>query len=680
MLSAAVLAGACTGPPPTAAPTATPRPAASAPPAPSATASAAATAVPPSTSTPTPDPLAASLALYAEWRPPPVYDLAWGPGGERLAVASAGGMYVYQGDTLAEEQFVAVDGAAWRVVFSPDGRTLAAATRQGLVLLDTGSAQPQADVVCGSATPDCTGAAALAFSPDGGRLAMAASGGRVQVFDVPARQRLHLFQQDAFVDSENAQAVAFSPDGRFLAADSAYGLWLWRVDDGQLLYQLERQPEVIEVRSVAFSADGRLVVGAGYGALSIWEAGTGRFRRTQFAGTHAAVALAPNAAMVAGAGDGFIDLRDVASGAHQRWLVGHRGYASLIRYSPDGGRLAAVDGNARLWVWDARTGQVLATLDRHTPGMAHLAFSPDGRGLAWGSGYRAWRWEWQAAGEPRPLLEQPLPVSVLALSPDGSRLATGSQQPQVRRVGFAAGSEVRVSDAASGQLLQTLAGHGDAVYALAYSPDGRWLASGGLDTRARLWDAATGQARHVLAGYQASVVALAFSPNGQTLYSLAAAFEGCHEACNRFPWMMPAREEPEPLRLWRAESGELLRAPGGQAEQALYSLSLSPDGSTLAGSTGWGVYVFDAATGETPRQLTSGGPLGAPVFSPDGRHLITTQEGEVIFLDAASGREVGRVQAHPTAISGLVVSADGAWLATSGMEGTIKVWRVTGGG
>jgi WD40 repeat protein len=273
----------------------------------------------------------------------------------------------------------------------------------------------------------------------------------------------------------------------------------------------------------------------------------------------------------------------------------------------------------------------------------------------------------------------PLPVSALAFSPDGRLLAAGSQQPLVRRPAFVGGSQVLVWDFASGQLAHTFAGHGDAVYALAFSSNGQLLASGGLDTRIRLTDVNQAAPTQVLAGGHTSVVDLAFSRDGQTLYSLAAAFEGCYEACGSQPGAIPARDEPQPLRLWRAVAGQMRSAPPSKQDQPLYNLDLSPDGRLLAGRNGLGLLLVDAGTGQTLRQVRLDGPMGAVLFSPDGRYLVTTNDHHVLFLDPATGQPVATIDAHSAAIISLAISPDGIRLATSSGDGVLRIWQIMDG-
>src|SRR5262249_3938791 len=148
----------------------------------------------------------------------------------------------------------------------------------------------------------------------------------------------------------------------------------------------------------------------------------------------------------------------------------------------------------------------------------------------------------------------------------GSTPASGAGAVGVQRLDFSpvamhiAASDnnvVNIWDADTGQRLATLTGHKGAVWAVAYSPDGRYLATGSVDGGLRIWDAATGALLHELIGHTNAVEGVAFSPDGKRLASAG---------------------DDQSARIWDTATGQLLQAKT-DFDSPLYTVTFSPDGA-----------------------------------------------------------------------------------------------------
>ncbi|OEU96247.1 WD40 repeat domain-containing serine/threonine protein kinase [Streptomyces oceani] len=236
----------------------------------------------------------------------------------------------------------------------------------------------------------------------------------------------------------------------------------------------------------------------------------------------------------------------------------------------------------------------------------------------------------------------------VAFSPDGKTLATGS------------GDEtVRLWDVASGKSTATLTGHEDAVDSVAFSPDGKTLATGGGGT-VRLWDVASGKSTATLTGHEGAEVSVAFGPDGKTL----------------------ATGSDDMVRLWDVASGKSTATLTGH-DNWVVSVAFSSGGKTLAsGSVDETVRLWDVASGKSTATLTGhNGAVAAVAFSPDGRTLATSGEvgdATVRLWDVASGKSIAALTGHDNWVASVAFAPDGKTLATGGYDAA-RLWDVAAG-
>jgi len=244
------------------------------------------------------------------------------------------------------------------------------------------------------------------------------------------------------------------------------------------------------------------------------------------------------------------------------------------------------------------------------------------------------------------------PIHALAYAPDGTFVAVATKD-----------TAVQIRDAKTGDVVQSLSGHSGEVNCLAFSPDGRTLASGSSDTTVKLWNLATGKTSRTLKGHTGEVYALAFIPDGTRLAS-AGSDKG--------------------IRLWQVESGQPLAALAGH-DKAVRALAVAPDGRTLvSGGDDQTIKTWDLSDAgriANPSNTLKGhtGAVRALVITLDGTLASASEDGTIKLWKLAQGQDGLTLKGHTDAVLALAVTPTGRTLVSGSRDKTVRVWDCASG-
>jgi WD40 repeat protein len=554
---------------------------------------------------------------------------------------------IYLWDVATHERIgpslIGHDSPVYSLAFSPDGKTLASGgggkdyygedsdRGYSIVLWNVAKGQALGSPLAGHKNDVLS----LAFSPDGKILASGSADETVKLWDVA---RLKPVDNSSLLDKDHHTSavldVHFTRDGKTLISADAGNLVLiqeprFSTTSGNNLalssiYRAKPPPYGYidasrKVRSIAFSPDESkwAVAGCGKmlasnlcieGELSIWDAAARlpiSHPLNEDYGKVECVAFNPNGKILASGGCGELPAKDCDGGKVNLWdmasgqLIGQplkaaSNVVTSLAYSPDGKILAAgscskyEEGTCKqgeIQLWNPDTWQpVSKPLIGHSDFVKMLAFSPSGEILASSSGDNIILWSVktkQPLGEIIPghqaeAFSLPHPTKSIAFSPDSKTLASSGCGKIGQRAGATGGStaciegEIRLWDVSTQQLLGApLVSHTDTITSVAFSPDGKTLASssGPSDRTIKLWSIADRQPiGQALMGHVAGVKKIIFSPDGGTLASVSDASDS--KAYN--------------IRLWDVATHQPIGQPLIGHTLDIQDIAFSPDGRTLA--------------------------------------------------------------------------------------------------
>jgi len=541
------------------------------------------------------------------------------------------------------------------LAFSPDGKTLAAAGYDAEIHLWDFTSGKEISKIRWPLQNEPAGLAVLAFTPDGRTLiAGGIFGSKIRLWDVASGKQRH--ELDA--KGGDIFSFALTPDGAILATGNRQGgISLWDVKTGKMIQKLQSKGRKA-CTGVAFAPDGKILAAIeredNKDIVSFWDIASGKELPRPKNDIHAFwnVVFAPDGKTLITGWCSAIRLWDLATGKEVGPAAGAPAFAGWTTISPDG-RLLAYGRNNDICLWDMRANRELGALDVRPNGIQSLVFAPDSRTLAASVGEYAinvWdaptqkllrRLQWDKKETPHAYWS-----FAVAFSPDGRMLASADiKNPAIRLWNVAAGKQVRQLT-----LSYPHAPKNDWVepHGVAFSPDGRLLAASGRTgfggSRVAIWEVTTGKELP-----QRTQAMNAFYKEDNKPFT--STFESKHVFARVLfspnGKMIVQNGRPNTISIWETATGRQRLLLKGH-EESTDCIAIAPDSRTLA-SASWDntIRLWDLETGRQLRKLTGHrGKANALAFSADGKTLVSTgDDTTILFWDVADVTQRRRLPA-----------------------------------
>jgi WD40 repeat protein len=494
------------------------------------------------------------------------------------------------------------------------------------------------------------------------------------------------------------QSVAVSIDGRRLATAGRSGVFLWDLEAGTLRQQLPSEGGTNP--ALAFSPDGAVLLSAGDSRIiRAWDTASGAFIR-EFAGHKGAILdlefASDGGAFVSASADNTARVWDFETGETRHQVTVPGAFISAAAFTPDGARLvtAASSLGDRIQLWDLATETLIRTLPVEAWHIAELGFVRSGHMVSAGDDLVVRVWDIESGDLVRELEGSSLSIVGMATSADSRAVLVGCGDGRVLAwdsetgavmghvqgdyligfcgipgVGWAvtagADNRVRLVDLTSEETLQTLQGHTtSSILDVSFSPDGRYVLSGGVESATRLWNRANGDLIRTFEGHGSGTVTATFSADGTRLFT--------------------TRGHPQPMvQIWKTETGELERELGWTQGWPTCVAVSSETGRVLAGDENGKVRLWDLGSTGNPRTFTGRAAMITSVaISPDGRRIASggsSYRPAVNVWDTMTGESIHVFELEAGSVTALAFSPSGQELLVGWEDGYLRIMDVETG-
>lgn len=567
------------------------------------------------------------------------------------------------------------------VAFFPDGKSVLTGSLDGTARLW--------DVITGREKrlfrPDGNeGISSVALSPDGRSVLVGHLNGGVQLLDIENGSVIRTFKGHR----ENVTSLAFSKNGnRILTASWDNSVRLWDRETGKQIRNFQDKDAAFE--SVDFSPDDRWILAASEGCKAdLWDTTAGEKVRSfsqcsnENKGASMRASFSPDGRWILlGDETPTITLLNAETGKLIRTFQSEDRGVSRFTFSPDGSWILTgrFDGTACLW--DARTGQEIRTFSANAEGVHRAAVSRDGKRILtlnnFGDDINLWNaiinlWDVEE-GHPTLTIQLGDEIATsVAMSADGRRILTGSDHEKAILRDGTTGQPISALQGQYHGPMTSLSVLGFEVTAVAFSPDGKFVLTGGDDWIARLWDPDTGVEIRTFPANINTVASVSFAPDIKRVLTVSGDSK---------------------FDLWDINTGQDIRRfdtlPDG-----ITSIAISPDGHQILTGFDSGPYspwatLWDARTGQKIRNLpsevegfglTNTTSTTTVAFSADGHRIVLGgSDNKVRLWDSDNSQLLQTLAGHAGSVTVAQFVPSSQIILTSSSDGTSRFWDSTTG-